>query len=300
MTTRHRVGPILLALIALTALPVRLDAQTVEDPSTNCCTEVYRVGWELGQLRSIASYETAAYARAAGRHMEQLSSTLQSANETCCRFCEAWAGWREIQNGIRATAKELLDSPESEAVEARRAFRDWIESRPADLIEGLSRCDLEEGMPCKWLGLVECARAYFQLGVELGHAAHALSAAKEGVDGGLEPILSARQQGLRSLERAANLLASLRVAAEASEPSGRTMHCDYLWDLEIGVEALLSEAVRRPDLHADEQLATAAAKADRRVVDLLIHGRPDLGVPPCPIGGEHRHEDCEREKEAGP
>lgn len=300
MTIRHRVGPVLLTLATLPAVTVCLYAQTVENAPTNCCAEVYWVGWELGQLRSMATYTPPAYAKAASLHMERLGASLQAANETCCQFCEAWAEWPRIQDGIRATAAELLDSPRSDSVETRRAFHDWVQSRPDDLVQGLNRCDLEEGTPCKWLGLVECARAYFHLGAQLGHASHALSAAQEGVEGGLAPIGSARQDALQSLERATNLLDSLRVEGDASGSAGQEIRCDYLWNTETDAERLLSEAVHQPDVHSDEQLAAAAAEANRLVLDLLLHGRPDLGVPPCPIGSEHPHEDCRREMEAGP
>ena len=135
----------------------------------------------MGRLRSIASYANRAYRQTAGLHMQRLASTVQAANESCCRFCEAWSEWPQIQDGIRATSNELLDSPaQGDEAETRRAFREWVESRPADLLRGLNRCDLDDDMPCKWLGLVECARAYFQLGAQLGHAIHALSAASEG------------------------------------------------------------------------------------------------------------------------
>lgn len=300
MTTRHWAGSALLALACLPALAASVAAQTVEGAPTNCCAEVYWVGWELGRLRSIASYPAPAYRQAACLHMQRLGTALQAANETCCRFCEAWSEWRQIQDRIRSTAKELLDSPRSDAVETRRAFREWVESRPADLIEGLSRCDLEDDMPCKWLGLVECARAYFQLGVQLGHAMHALAAASEGGEAGLDPTAGARRDGLQSLETAARLLASLRAGDGAPGSPAQKMHCDYLWDMETGVERLLSEAVRQPDLHTDAQLAAAAADANRLVLDLLIHGRPDQGVAPCPIGGKHDHAECERAKQAGP
>lgn len=299
MTSRHCARLAVLALAALPVLTVSAAAQTVEDAPTNCCTEVYRVGWELGRLQSIASYPTAAYRLEASLHMQRLSSTLQAANQTCCRFCEAWSDWRQIQDGIRATAQELLDSPQSDAPEARRAFREWVESRPAELIGGLNRCDLEDGMPCKWLGLVDCARAYFQLGVHLGRATHVLTAAGAGVGVGPVPAGGARQDGLKSLEKAAGLIAYLRAGDAAPHPAGRR-YCDHLWDPEVGVERLLSEAVRQAGTHTDAQLAATAAEADRLLLDLLVHGRPDLGVSPCPIGGEHDHAECERETRGGP
>jgi hypothetical protein len=300
MKSRHRAVPALLVLTTLSVLTANVAAQTVDEAPTNCCIEVYWVGSEVGQLRFIAAYTTPVYRQAASLHMERLGTTLQAANKSCCQFCEAWAEWRQIQDGIRATAEELLDSPQSDAVETRQVFREWVESRPAELIEGLSRCDLDDDMPCKWLALVDCARAYFKLGAQLGHATHALSAASEGVEVGLVPNRSARQDGLQSLEAAASLLASLRAGSEAPGSPGQKMHCDFLWNTEIGVERLLSEALRRPDLQTDAQLAAAAAEADGRVQDLLLHGRPDLGISPCPIGGEHDHAECEAAKQAGP
>lgn len=295
MTNSHCAGLALLTLATLPALPVSVAAQTVEAAPTNCCAEIYWVGWELGRLRSIASYTTPAYKQAASLHMQRLGTKLQAANESCCRFCEAWAEWPQIQDRIRAATKELLDSPRSDAVETRRVFREWVESRPADLIEGLNRCDLEEGMPCKWLGLVDCARAYFELGVQLGDAMHVLSAASEG----LVPTLGARQDGLQSLETAASLIASLRTGDAGSGSTGQTMRCDYLWDQEIGVERLLAEAVRQPDRHTDEQLADAATEANQLILRLLVEGRPDLGISPCPIGAAHDHAECERAEEHG-
>ena len=294
MTTRHRTVMTLLMLATLPAIPASVAAQTVEEAPTNCCTEVYWVGWELGRLRAIAADPSPSYRQAASLHMERLGTTLQAANETCCGFCEAWAEWSQIREELRATTAELLESPGSDPETTRQTFREWTEGRPAELIEGLNRCDLEDGSPCKWLQLVECARAYFKLGVELGHAMHALTAASEG----LVPTLDARRDGLQSLERAAGLIGSLRTGDAASASSDRRLRCDYLWDMEIDVERLLSEAVGQPDLHTDGQLAAAATQANRVLLDLLTHGRPDLGVSPCPIGS-HDHAECEFAEEHG-
>lgn len=294
MTTRHRTGLALLMLATLPAITASVAAQTVEDAPTNCCTEIYRVGWELGRLGAIAAYPSPGYRQAANLHMERLGTTLQAANESCCGFCEAWADWSQIRAGIRATAAELLESPQGDPEKTRQAFREWAEGRPAELIQGLNRCDLEDGSPCKWLQLVECARAYFQLGVELGHAMHVLTAASEG----LVPTFAARRDGLQSLERAVDLIGSLRTGDAASGASDRRLRCDYLWDMEIDVERLLSEAVVQSDLRTDGQLAAAAAEANRVVLDLLTHGRPDLGVSPCPIGS-HDHSECEFAEEHG-
>jgi hypothetical protein len=113
------------------------------------------------------------------------------------------------------------------------------------------------------------------------------------------PAADARQDGLKSLEKAAGLIASLRAGDAALDPAGR-LYCDYLWDPDVGVERLLSEAVRQAGTYTDAQLAATAAEVDRLLLDLLVHGRPDLGVSPCPIGGEHDHAECERERRAGP
>ena len=294
MTIKHCTGLALLMLATLPAITTSVAAQSVDAAPTNCCTEVYWVGWELGRLRAIAAYPSPSYRQAASLHMERLGTTLQAANESCCGFCEAWADWSQIRAGIRATAAELLESPRGDPEKTRQAFREWVEGRPAELIGGLNRCDLEDGSPCKWLQLVECARAYFQLGVELGHAMHVLTAASEG----LVPTFDARRDGLESLGRAAGLIASLRTGEAASASSGGQLRCDYLWDMKVDVERLLSEAAAQPDLHTDERLAAAAAEANRVVLDLLNHGRPDLGVSPCPIGS-HDHAECEFAEEHG-
>ena len=299
MKSRHCASLALLMLTSLPVLTVKVAAQTVEKAPTNCCVEVYWVGWELGRLRSIASYTAPAYRQKASLYMERLSTTLQAANESCCRFCEAWPEWPQIQGGIRATAKELFDSPQSDAVETRRAFHEWVESRPADLIEGLSRCGLEEGTPCKWLGLVECARAYFKLGVQLGHAVHVFSAAGDGVEAGLVQTGNARQDGLESLERASGLMADLRADGRAAGSSEPAVRCDYLWETETGVARLLFEVLGEPDLYTDALLAARVAEAHRLILRLLVDGRPDLGISPCPIGGDHNHAECEELEEHG-
>lgn len=298
MTTRQLTGLALLALATLPALTATVGAQTVEGAPTNCCAEVYWAGWELGRLRSIASYPTAAYRQDATLHMQRLSTTLQAANETCCRFCEAWAEWPRIQDGIRATTSELLDSTQSDAEEARRAFREWVERRPTQLIEGLNRCDLEDGMPCKWLRLVECARAYFQLGVRLGHAMHAFPAAGAGSEAGLAQPTGVRQEVLESLESASDLMSTLS-ADDLASGSSEPIRCSYLWPAGTDAAAVLSEVLREPDVHSGTQLAASAAEAHRLLLRLLIDGRPDLGIPPCPIGAEHDHLECEMAEEHG-
>lgn len=297
MTSRYRAGIIWLTLAALPMLAPGAAAQTVEDAPTNCCAEVYWAGWELGRLRSIASYPTEAYTREARRHMDRLSTTLQAANETCCQFCEAWAEWSQLQDGIRATTGELLDSAQSDTVEARRAFREWVDSRPAVLVEGLNRCDLEDGMPCKWLGLVACARAYFQLGENLGHAMHALAAVGEGVEAGQTG--DARLAALESMEKATGRMTALRAGGGAPRSSEPPLDCTYLWEAETGAARLLSEVLREADKYSDAQLAAKAAEVHRLVLGLLVEGNPDLGIPPCPIGAPHDHADCEFAEEHG-
>jgi hypothetical protein len=289
----------LLTLAMLPTLPVSVPAETVEDAPTNCCTEIYWVGWELGRLRSIASYPTPTYRQDASLHMQRLSNHLETANGTCCGFCEAWAEWPAIQEGIRTTADDLLGSSQSDGVETRRAFHEWTEARPARLLEGLNRCALEEGSPCKWLGLVDCARAYFQLGVQLGHAVHTLSAASDGVETGLVLTRNARQDGLESLESAGALIAALRADDRAPGSTEPRMRCDYLWETETGAERLLSAALQEPQLHTDAQLAAKAAEAHRIILGLLLDGRPDLGIAPCPIGAAHDHAECEFAEEHG-
>ena len=299
MTTRHFTGLALLTLATLPAVSATVDAQTVEGAPTNCCTEIYWAGWELGRLRSIVSYPTAAYRQDAGLHMQRLSQTLQAANESCCRFCEAWVDFQQIQDGIRETTSELLDPTRSDAEEARRAFREWVERRPVQLVEGLNRCDLDDGMPCKWLDLVECARAYFQLGAQLGHAMHAFPAAGAGVEAGLVQPTGARQDVLDSLEKASGLMSALTASDHAPGSPAPPIRCSYLWQAETGAAPMFSEVLREPDVHSGAQLAAEAAEAHGLVLRLLIEGRPDLGIPPCPIGAAHDHLECELAEEHG-
>jgi hypothetical protein len=299
MRSRHRSGLAALTLIALSTFPASVAAQTVESAPTNCCVEVYWAGWELGQLQSIAGYATPGYRQEASPHMQRLSTALQAANQSCCQFCEAWPDWPEIQSGIQATEKDLLGSSQGDATEKRRAFHQWTETRTARLLEGLNRCNLEEGMPSKWLGLLGCARAYFRLGVQLGQAAYAFSAAGDGVGAGLVQTGNARQGGLESLERAGGLMTALHANSPTPESSEPASRCDYLWVTETGAASLLSEVLREPDLYADAQLAAKVAESHRLILRLLVDGRPDLGISPCPIGGAHDHEDCELAEEHG-
>jgi hypothetical protein len=294
MTIRHFAGLAVLTLSTLPLLPSSVAAQTVEDAPTNCCIEVYWAGWELGQLQSVAGHPISDYAQAAGRHMRRLSATLEAANQLCCQFCETWPDWLEIRSGIEATAEELLDAPRGAATAERQALLTWAESRSDRLLEGLNRCDLAEESPCKWLGVVECARTYFKLGVYLGRAARSLSAAGEGVATGQ----GARQDSLESLGSAGDLIAALR-ADGGPGATGQTLRCDYLWEAEIGAGRLLSEALEEPQAHSDARLAVTATEAHRIVLRTLLDGRPDLGVSPCPIGAAHSHAECEFAEEHG-
>lgn len=293
MTTRQATGLAVLALAILPAPPASVTAQTVESAPTNCCTEVYWVGWELGRLRSLAADPSAASRQEARAHMERLSTTLEAANETCCRFCEAWEDWPGIQSGIRATAAELLASPQGDTPEARRAFSEWVESQPGRLVEGLNRCGLADDMPCKWLQLVDCSRVYFRLGVELGHAMRSAARAT-GEDAG-----RARRDALASLERASGLMNALSAGKDAPEPAAEPLRCAYLWPSEPGAARLFADLLREPDGFSDAQLAARATEIHRLVLRLLIDGIPDLEIPPCPIGSTHDHADCEHAEEHG-
>ena len=54
-----------------------------------------------------------------------------------------------------------------------------------------------------------------------------------------------------------------------------------------------------PDLYTDAQLAAQAMEAHRLILSLLVEGRPDQGISPCPIGDAHHHAECELAAEHG-
>ena len=299
MTTRHATGLAVFTLATLIALATSGSAQIVESAPTNCCIEIYWTGWELGQLRSIADDPSVASRRRAGLHMDRLSTTLEAANETCCRFCEAWETWPGIQDEIRTTAAELLAAPRGETPAARRAFSEWVEGQPGKLIEGLNRCDLEDGMPCKWLQLVECARRYFSLGVELGHAMGAAAAARDDAGAAPEAAAAVRAGALASLRRASGLMGSLHAGGDAARSSPEPVRCNYLWQAEPGAARLFADLLSEPDSFDDARLVARATEVHRLVLRLLLDGLPDLEIPACPIGATHDHADCERAEEHG-
>ena len=64
----------------------------VDGVPTNCCSEVYGAGYQLGALRSIAHFVIVNYVDVARVRLQRLSATIENARSVCNKICPAWAG----------------------------------------------------------------------------------------------------------------------------------------------------------------------------------------------------------------
>ncbi len=261
-----------------------LDAQTVESAPTNCCVEVYWAGWELGRLQAIANYQSTNYLQGANLHMQRVSTTVQAANQLCTRYCQAWSGWLNLQQRIADTSRAYLTAPEGLTLEKRRSFYSWATSRPIHWVEGVKQCRVDEGLQTKWLRMGTCSEAYFMLGVHIGRATYAFDAAGQGVTRGIAVEMDTRRDGLDRLDQAVRAINALRDTNIEPELLTKGMYCVHLWDPRVGIQSLMAEATHQPSLYSTAQLGALARQANELILGMLLGGRPDLSLSPCPIG----------------
>jgi len=289
--------------LALTVSPGQSQAQgigptnngpglLVDGVPTNCCSEVYGAGFELGALRSIAHFVIVNYVDVARVRLARLSATIENARSVCNKICPAWAGWH-YQPDIKAAAERISPDPES-----RRGTMGWASGKPRSWGEGLKQCEIWEGThPTQWTRLSSCAEIYFVIGYSLGNAWHNFELASQGVTNCIahRPTGTTTDQlgphnprvyGMTSLRNAIKRIKDLRELSTKLETETQANYCVHLWDKRLGILPSLQEVILQPVRFSDAEIAARILAADTAIKQMFWRGRPDLKLWPCPGSDE--------------
>ncbi len=260
----------------------------VDGVPTNCCSEVYGAGYQLGALRSIAHFVIVNYVDVARVRLQRLSATIENARSVCNKICPAWAGWH-YQPDIKAAAERIAPDPES-----RRNTMGWAASKPRSWGEGLKQCEIWEGThPTQWTRLSSCAEIYFAIGYSLGNAWHNFELANQGVTNCIahRPTGTTTDQlgphnprayGMTSLRAAINSIKALRKLSTKLETETQANYCVHIWDKRLAILPPLQEVILQPVRFSNNEIATRLRAADTAIKQMFWSGRPALNLWGCP------------------
>ena len=266
---------------------------------TNCCSEVYGTGFELGALRSIAHFVHTNYVNVANQRMARISVTLQNATNFCNKICPAWSG-SNYQPDILTESRRISPSPA-----ARQGTMGWADGKPRSWGYGLKECQIWQGTnPTKWTQLSTCAEIYFSLGYALGNAWHNFALAAQGVTQCLAhpPVgtttgktlgpHSPYSYGMSSLRAAVKRIKDLHEMSIKLETETASNYCVHLWDGRLPILRPLQEVILQPTLYSDAEVVERINKANGYIKGVFWTGFQNLWA--CP--GKPEEEEKKKEK----